>query len=108
VTAACAGLGLAFILEDHVRQQLADRRLVRVLDDWCRHLRATTCTTRADAISRPRSHFWSALEISVVTGPAALATCYLGRSMCEARAGAGRQQPMRDNIRASDDRALKT
>jgi len=35
VTAACAGLGLAFILEDHVRQQLADRRLVRVLDDWC-------------------------------------------------------------------------
>jgi DNA-binding transcriptional LysR family regulator len=35
VTAACAGLGLAFILEGHVRQQLTDGRLVRVLDDWC-------------------------------------------------------------------------
>jgi DNA-binding transcriptional LysR family regulator len=35
LTAACAGLGLAFILEDHVRQHLADGRLVRVLDDWC-------------------------------------------------------------------------
>jgi DNA-binding transcriptional LysR family regulator len=35
VTAACAGLGLAFILEGHVQQQLADGRLVRVLADWC-------------------------------------------------------------------------
>jgi DNA-binding transcriptional LysR family regulator len=33
--AACAGLGLAFVLEDHVREHLADGRLVRVLDDWC-------------------------------------------------------------------------
>jgi DNA-binding transcriptional LysR family regulator len=33
--AACAGLGLAFILEDHVEAHLADGRLVRVLDDWC-------------------------------------------------------------------------
>ncbi len=35
VTAACAGLGLAYILEGHVQQHLADGRLVRVLDDWC-------------------------------------------------------------------------
>jgi DNA-binding transcriptional LysR family regulator len=33
--AACAGLGLAFVLEDHVREPLADGRLVRVLEDWC-------------------------------------------------------------------------
>jgi DNA-binding transcriptional LysR family regulator len=35
IAAACAGLGLAFILEGHVRTQLKDKRLVRVLDDWC-------------------------------------------------------------------------
>lgn len=33
--AAHAGLGLAFVLEDHVGQALADGRLVRVLEDWC-------------------------------------------------------------------------
>jgi DNA-binding transcriptional LysR family regulator len=33
--AACAGLGLAFVLEDHVQAPLADGRLVRVLEDWC-------------------------------------------------------------------------
>jgi DNA-binding transcriptional LysR family regulator len=33
--AACAGLGLAFVLEDHVREPLADGRLMRVLEDWC-------------------------------------------------------------------------
>jgi DNA-binding transcriptional LysR family regulator len=33
--AALDGLGLAFLLEDRVRQPLADGRLVRVLDDWC-------------------------------------------------------------------------
>jgi DNA-binding transcriptional LysR family regulator len=33
--AACAGLGLAFVLEDHVREPLADGRLARVLEDWC-------------------------------------------------------------------------
>jgi DNA-binding transcriptional LysR family regulator len=33
--AARAGLGLAFVLEDHVRPPLADGRLVRVLEDWC-------------------------------------------------------------------------
>ena len=33
--AACAGLGLAFVLEDHVREHLAEGRLVRVLEDWC-------------------------------------------------------------------------
>ena len=33
--AAEAGFGLAFMMENHVTQQLADGRLVRVLDDWC-------------------------------------------------------------------------
>ena len=32
--AAGAGLGLAFVLEDHVRDHLADGRLLRVLEDW--------------------------------------------------------------------------
>ncbi|CAN7233709.1 LysR family transcriptional regulator [Phenylobacterium sp. LjRoot164] len=35
VRAACAGLGLAYILEDHVAEHLADGRLVRALEDWC-------------------------------------------------------------------------
>ncbi len=35
VRAACSGLGLAFVLEDHVLEHLADGRLVRVLEDWC-------------------------------------------------------------------------
>jgi DNA-binding transcriptional LysR family regulator len=33
--AALAGLGLAFLLEDHVHTHLADGRLIRVLADWC-------------------------------------------------------------------------
>lgn len=33
--AALAGLGLAYLPEDQVRAQLADGRLVRVLEDWC-------------------------------------------------------------------------
>ena len=33
--AAKAGLGLAFVFEDHIEQELADGRLVRVLADWC-------------------------------------------------------------------------
>jgi DNA-binding transcriptional LysR family regulator len=35
VRAAEAGFGLAFLMQDHVTGQLADRRLVRVLEDWC-------------------------------------------------------------------------
>lgn len=35
VRAAAAGFGLGFVMEDHVRADLADGRLVRVLDDWC-------------------------------------------------------------------------
>lgn len=35
VDAAVAGHGIAFSLEDHVRRQLADGSLVRILDDWC-------------------------------------------------------------------------
>jgi len=35
VRAACAGLGLAYVLEDHVTAHLLDGRLVRVLEDWC-------------------------------------------------------------------------
>lgn len=33
--AAVDGLGLAFVPEDIVEKQIADGRLVRVLDDWC-------------------------------------------------------------------------
>lgn len=33
--AAEAGFGLAFVMEDQVAGQLADGRLVRVLEDWC-------------------------------------------------------------------------
>ena len=35
VNATLAGLGLAFVLEDAVREHLDTGRLVRVLDDWC-------------------------------------------------------------------------
>jgi len=35
VNAAVAGFGLAFVLEDHVAAEIADGRLIRVLDDWC-------------------------------------------------------------------------
>ena len=35
VRAAEAGFGLGFVMEDQVAEQLADRRLVRVLADWC-------------------------------------------------------------------------
>jgi len=35
VRAAEAGFGLGFVMEDDVRTQLAQGRLVRVLDDWC-------------------------------------------------------------------------
>ena len=32
---AMTGFGLGFVMEDQVAEQLADRRLVRVLADWC-------------------------------------------------------------------------
>jgi DNA-binding transcriptional LysR family regulator len=35
VRAAEAGFGLGYIMEDQVAEQLAERRLVRVLADWC-------------------------------------------------------------------------
>lgn len=35
VSAAMAGHGIAFMVEDHVKSQLAAGTLVRVLDDWC-------------------------------------------------------------------------
>ncbi|MDP9813021.1 DNA-binding transcriptional LysR family regulator [Rhizobium tibeticum] len=35
VRAAEDGYGLGFVMEDHASQQLADGRLVRVLEDWC-------------------------------------------------------------------------
>jgi DNA-binding transcriptional LysR family regulator len=35
VRAAEAGLGLGFVMEERVAEQLADGRLVRALDDWC-------------------------------------------------------------------------
>ena len=33
--AALAGMGLACTVESHVTQELAQGRLVRVLEDWC-------------------------------------------------------------------------
>ena len=35
LNAALAGVGLAYLPEDQVRTHIADRRLIRVLDDWC-------------------------------------------------------------------------
>ncbi|SHJ44473.1 DNA-binding transcriptional regulator, LysR family [Bradyrhizobium lablabi] len=35
VNAALAGLGLAYLSEDQVREHVAEGRLVRVLSDWC-------------------------------------------------------------------------
>ncbi|HEY9214002.1 MAG TPA: LysR family transcriptional regulator [Ancylobacter sp.] len=35
IRAATVGFGLGFVMEDRVRQHLADGRLIRVLDDWC-------------------------------------------------------------------------
>jgi DNA-binding transcriptional LysR family regulator len=35
VTAALHGMGLAFVLEEVVREHVAAGRLVRVLDSWC-------------------------------------------------------------------------
>ncbi len=35
LTAATAGFGLACVLEDHAQAHLRDKRLVRVLGDWC-------------------------------------------------------------------------
>lgn len=35
VTAAVNGFGIAFLPQDHFRDELADGRLVRVLEDWC-------------------------------------------------------------------------
>jgi DNA-binding transcriptional LysR family regulator len=33
--AALSGIGIGFVMEDHVAPMLADGRLVRVLEDWC-------------------------------------------------------------------------
>ena len=35
VRAAASGFGLGFVMEDQAAQQLADGRLIRVLEDWC-------------------------------------------------------------------------
>lgn len=35
IRAALAGFGLGFVMEDHVGEDLAKGRLVRVLEDWC-------------------------------------------------------------------------
>lgn len=35
IDAAVVGHGIAFLLEDHVKKQLADGSLVRILDTWC-------------------------------------------------------------------------
>ena len=35
LAAARSGAGLAYLFEDHVREDVADGRLIRVLSDWC-------------------------------------------------------------------------
>jgi DNA-binding transcriptional LysR family regulator len=35
LAAARSGAGLAYLFEDHVREDIADGRLIRVLSDWC-------------------------------------------------------------------------
>lgn len=35
VRGAKAGLGLGFVMEDHIAEEIASGELVRVLDDWC-------------------------------------------------------------------------
>ena len=35
LTAALAGHGLAFVLDDHVTEHVTSGRLVRLLADWC-------------------------------------------------------------------------
>ena len=35
LTAALAGFGIGYLPEDMVRTHIADKRLVRVLGDWC-------------------------------------------------------------------------
>lgn len=35
IRAAVAGFGLAFVMEDQVREHLASGRLIRVMEDWC-------------------------------------------------------------------------
>jgi len=35
LNAVLAGLGLAYLPEDRVQSQVAEGRLIRVLDDWC-------------------------------------------------------------------------
>ncbi|MBR0558477.1 LysR family transcriptional regulator [Neokomagataea anthophila] len=35
IRAAMGGFGLAYVMEDRVSQELADGRLIRVLEDWC-------------------------------------------------------------------------
>lgn len=35
ISAALAGLGIAFVLEDTITDKLRDKSLVRVLEDWC-------------------------------------------------------------------------
>ena len=35
VTAATAGLGIAYLPKDHVKPLIAEGQLIRVLNDWC-------------------------------------------------------------------------
>ena len=35
MSAVRAGLGLAYLPEDQVRSEIAEGRLIRMLDDWC-------------------------------------------------------------------------
>jgi DNA-binding transcriptional LysR family regulator len=59
LSAALAGFGLAYLLEDQVQTHLADGRLIRVLDDWCPPFSGYHLYTRAAGKPRQHSLYWS-------------------------------------------------
>jgi hypothetical protein len=59
---------LAFMIEDHVAPQLADGRLVRVLDDWYEPFDVTTFITPvADSRRRPSAYSWRRLDTEALS-----------------------------------------
>jgi DNA-binding transcriptional LysR family regulator len=55
VNAALQGIGLAFTLEDLVREHIAAGTLVRVLEDWCPPFAGSLLSKPAPGIARVRA-----------------------------------------------------
>jgi DNA-binding transcriptional LysR family regulator len=55
VTAALAGLGIAFLPEQEFGAHIEEGRLIRVLETWCQPFLATICITPAGSKFLP--HF---------------------------------------------------